>query len=410
VRNVGLVPFVPAVLTALLLTMTAPTTALSSSAPDHRVDVPESTSQASLIGTPESARRPGSVVTAAPMVLDPALAAVATGQRISYASTDPDDRPIVVTGAILTPRQHRRPQHDVVAWGHGTEGLADACAPSRFTTLSSDPTFPLYAVTVRSLLQQGWTVAATDYAGLGSPGPHPYLIGNSEGRAMVDSVRAARRLDRSLSKDWAAIGHSQGGQGALFAGELAGQYGRGLNLRGVVGMAAPSDLDLLAVNIAGTPGQGYLVMGLSGLAAVDESVRVGELLAPPARSREAVLETGCFQEILGAFAGFTAAELLVGGALPAEIVAKLAENNPGQRRGDAPILLLHGAADETVPSFVADGLLAAYCAQGTAASLRMYADVSHDAILTASMNDAIAWIDGRFQGEPAPSDCAPATR
>ena len=124
-------------------------------------------------------------------------------------------RHIVVTGAILTPRKQTRSEKDVIAWAHGTEGLADACAPSRFTTLSSDPTFPLYATTVKSFLDQGWTVAATDYAGLGSPGPHPYLIGNSEGRAIIDSVRAARQLDVSLSYNWVAIGHSQGGQGAL---------------------------------------------------------------------------------------------------------------------------------------------------------------------------------------------------
>ena len=258
--------------------------------------------------------------------------------------------------------------------------------------MSSDPAFPLYATTVKSFLDRGWTVAATDYAGLGSPGPHPYLIGDSEGRAIIDSVRAARQLNGSLSDDWVAIGHSQGGQGALFAGEQAQDYGRGLQLRGVVGVAAASSLDELAAAIVGTPGQGYLVMALSGLAAVDRSVHPEQLLAPPALSRVGVLETGCFLEIIGGFADLTAEELLVGGTLPTQIVAKFAISNPGQRRGGAPILLLHGESDETVPSFVADDLLTAYCANGTLASVQKYPGATHDSVLVDSSEDAVDWI------------------
>jgi len=368
-------------------------------------------------GTAAAAPRPvddhpqqlGTVLSKARMLLDPSLAAVATGQRISYVSSNAEGTHIVVTGAILTPRTQTQSRQDVVAWAHGTEGLADKCAPSRFPALSSDPTFPLYAATVKSLLDQGWTVAATDYAGLGSPGPHPYLDGPSEGRAIIDSVRAARQLDRSLSPVWVAMGHSQGGQGALFAGEQAGDYGRGLNLRGVVGTAAASNLDQLAEAIVGTPGQGYLVMALSGLAAVDPTVHPEQLIAPPALSRLGILESGCFVEIIGGFADFTAEELVVGGALPGHIVAKFAISNPGQRRGNAPILLLHGEADETVPSFVAEDLLAAYCARGSVASVQMYPGASHDTVLIDSSADALEWIEGRLDGDTASSDC-PVTR
>jgi len=352
----------------------------------------------------------GTVLTTAEMLLTPELAAVATGQRISYVSSDSDGKPIIVTGAILTPRLQTHAKHDVVAWAHGTEGLADQCAPSRFATLSSDPAFPLYATTVTSLVARGWTVAATDYAGLGSPGPHPYLIGVSEGRAIIDSVRAARQLNRSLSKDWVAMGHSQGGQGALFAGQQARDYGRGLRLQGVVGLAAASDLDQLALAIVGTPGQGYLVMALSGLAAVDPAVRPARVLAWPALSRIHVLESGCFMDIIGAFADLTADELLVGGALPPEIVERFAVNNPGQYQGHAPILLLTGEADETVPPFVADNLLTAYCAHNTATSMQQYAGSTHDSILIDAAADALDWIDDRFDGNPAPNHCAPATR
>jgi hypothetical protein len=40
------------------------------------------------------------------------------------------------------------------------------------------------------ILAKGYVVVATDYPGLGTPGIHPYLIGISEARAVLDSVRA----------------------------------------------------------------------------------------------------------------------------------------------------------------------------------------------------------------------------
>src|SRR5436305_1492150 len=83
------------------------------------------------------------------------------------------------------------------------------------------------------------------------PGQHPYLVGDSEGRAVVDSVRAARYLNGSLSNLWVVAGHSQGGQAALFAGEIADTYGMGLQLKGVVAVAPVANLDLIAPALVG---------------------------------------------------------------------------------------------------------------------------------------------------------------
>ena len=45
----------------------------------------------------------------------------------------------------------------------------------------------------------------TDYQGLGTPGPHPYLIGTAEGRSVVDIVAAGREL-YPLSKKYLISG------------------------------------------------------------------------------------------------------------------------------------------------------------------------------------------------------------
>ena len=75
-------------------------------------------------------------------------------------------------------------------------------------------------------------MVATDYEGLGTPGDHPYLIGASQGRAVLDIVRAARQLDPDLSDQVMTAGHSQGGGiGLSIVSRLCALYGWQVGVR-----------------------------------------------------------------------------------------------------------------------------------------------------------------------------------
>src|SRR5215218_6113722 len=355
-----------------------------------------------------SVPKPGTILSSEPMTLAPNLDAVATGKRITHTSTDPSGNPVVVSGAVLTPRpdivrSHPENASRIVAWAHGTMGLADQCAPSRTDHLDL-PGFDDYSATVVSYLSQGWTVTATDYPGLGTPGLHPYVVGESEGRSVIDSVRAARRLNPALSDKWVVSGHSQGGQAAVFASELADTYGKGLHLRGTVALAPASNLDLITPALAGTPLQGYLVMAIYGLSAVDPTVHPEQILAQPALDRVSVLESGCFGE-LAAFSDLAADELLVGGQLSDTLVAKFADSNPGAEPGNAPLLLVQGVDDDTIPVDLTEYLASQLCAFDQPVQLAEYPGAGHVDVLTASQADVIEYIDARFDREPAPSTC-----
>jgi pimeloyl-ACP methyl ester carboxylesterase len=353
--------------------------------------------------------KPGTIVSSEPMTLAVSLDAIATGKRIRYVSTDPSGSPIVVSGAVLTPRpaiaqSHPENASRTVAWAHGTTGVADQCAPSATDHLDL-PGYDDYTRVAAAYVSQGWTVAATDYPGLGTTGPHPYVVGSSEGRSIIDSVRAARKLDPTLSDKWVASGHSQGGQAALFAGELADTYGKGLSLRGTVALAPASNIDLIGPALAGTPVQGYLVMAIYGLAAVDTTVHPEEVLAQPALDRIGVLETGCFDEVMAAFADLTADELLVGGQLPDTVVAKFAASNPGQEAANSPILLVQGTDDDTIPADLTLYLQSQLCAFDQPVQLTEYAGAGHIDVLPASQDDVIDYIAARFNKESAPGNC-----
>jgi len=160
---------------------------------------------------------------------------------VLYRSTGLHDEPIAVSGIIVVPPgpapEGGRP---IVAWAHPTTGIVPRCAPSlaifHFQQLQG----------LRNMVERGYIVAATDYPGLGTEGPHPYLVGVSEGRAVLDSVRAARGIAGAGGTNRFGVwGHSQGGQAVLYAGLLAEGYAPEMTLVGVAAAAPATDLATL---------------------------------------------------------------------------------------------------------------------------------------------------------------------
>ncbi|PWQ89257.1 alpha/beta hydrolase, partial [Enterococcus faecium] len=90
---------------------------------------------------------------------------------------------------------------------------------------------------------RGYAVLQTDYQGLGTPGGQPYGDGTSEANTVTDIVRAARALDSGIGTQWLAVGHSQGGQAALFTAQDAQARDPDLDLAGVVAIA-PGGVDM----------------------------------------------------------------------------------------------------------------------------------------------------------------------
>jgi pimeloyl-ACP methyl ester carboxylesterase len=341
-------------------------------------------------GSPaKAAVAPGTVLLNVTATLPAELSGLATAKRIAYVSTSVTGSTITATGLIITPKANKK--NKTVVWGHGTTGLADKCAPSANQAVF----WPEARAAIAALLAKGWTVAAPDYPGLGTPSAHQYLIGLSEARSMIDSVKAARNLDNKLTTAYAVDGHSQGGQGALFAGQLAPSYDGALVLKGVAAIAPVSNADIFAPLVPGTPGQGYLVMALYGLSAVDPSFNPNSVLAPPAQQRASVLQTDCLYPILDAYDDLTPEQLLIGGALPDPVLAKLSSYvNPAQSAPTAPVLLVQGTDDEAVPYFLtADVLVEQLRAYHTATvDFVPVSGANHDGAVFATTGQVADWI------------------
>lgn len=401
----------PLVVVAALASIAA-ATAGASADPTGATAVPEG--QAFYDAPAEAIAGPhGSVIRARSITGDPGLPG-ARNLLVLYRSVDLQGHPVAVSGTLAVPGGTPPPDGwPLISWAHGTTGVADICAPSRDT----GPDYPAhdYTAQVRDVQQRwlaaGYAVAQTDYQGLGTPGPHGYLIGTTEARAVADMALAARELDASIGTRWAAIGHSQGGQAAVFTDAQARAWAPGLDLRGVVALAPASQVEfgIGAQRVVSTVGAGEVLAGTLGNsnaflpllirgAQTAENIDPSRFLTPRALNLLPEADTGCLGALrapdswggLPADAAFSP----LGDAAP--LLRVLTDNDPSTQRVDVPLLVLQGSADTTVPPRATDAMVARLRLADQQVTYRTYPGVDHRGILQASLTDALAWVDARF--------------
>lgn len=177
--------------------------------------------------------------------LDNPAATLEAGENwlVLYRSQDVRGEAVATSGIIVLPNrdEHTMPTggYPLVSWAHGTVGVANSVAPSRDRGKTGASPMNAYPNDLlNSFLRRGWAVAMTDYEALGTGTPehiHPYLLGASEANGVLDIVMTARRLfPGAIADKYAIVGHSQGGQAALFAASHAPERVES----GLVGVAA----------------------------------------------------------------------------------------------------------------------------------------------------------------------------
>ena len=318
------------------------------------------------------------------------------GLRVMYHSTDAtgDDR--AVTGTMYYPTaEPPEGGWPVVAWAHGTSGLAASCAPSRAP--APPPAFGVEGVRV-----------ATDYLGLGPVGElHPYLSAAAEGNAVIDGVAAARAMPEAGAGDqWVVAGVSQGGHAVLVTNEMAADRLPDAELLGAVAIAPGSQLgesygDDLQIRVITT-------LVLFGVAADDPEVDPREYLSPDVYDAAAgAIEDGCMGDVMSDLVPLAASpDYFTTDPRTAQVgEAWVEENDPGQVASDTPLLLVQGGQDPVVVPARTAALYDRLCEVGQVVHEVDIPPASHDTITDLAGDDITAWLAARFAGDPAPDDC-----
>lgn len=320
-----------------------------------------------------------------------------------YTSRSPEGKQVVVSGSVSVPKgKAPKGGWPVISWAHGTTGTAEQCAPTRVRPTSVVAPYIAYVhPQLEDWIKAGYAVVATDYQGLGTPGPHPYLVGEAEGRSVVDMVSAARQLVPDLGKKFLIAGHSQGGQSSLFAASLADDWAPGLKLKGTAAYAPASHLKTqaeLLPSLTSPSGLSALAaLIVKGASTVTEEVKINKLLTPPAKSLYPQTEQTCLPQLAesDSFGGMAPADLLKNNADTTVLYEVLDAMNPAVKIGP-PVFLAQGTADTTVFPFFTDQLNGELDALGDDVDYKTYPGVNHGAIVAAAEDDALDFFEKRL--------------
>jgi dienelactone hydrolase len=327
----------------------------------------------------------------------------ARNELLLYRSKGLNGTTTAVSGSVAIPKgKAPKGGWPVITYAHGTTGAADRCAPTRgydkdkLTTYA----FPL----LQRWIKAGFAVVRTDYDGLGTPGVHQYLLGASEGRSVLDAVRAARGFDRTLSKRYMITGHSQGGHAALFAAAAAPKYVPELKLRGTVAFAPASHLKTqfqLSTGIS-APGGGLgaiVALGLRAIDSADSSLGVPNFLTPDALALYPQTKTLCYDALSqsDSFGGLPLNDILKSGQDLTPLLNTIGESDPEHLRMRTPVRIEQGTADATVIPAFTQQLVDEYKTNGVKVVYKTYDGVSHGGVVDAGAKDATSYIKSRLR-------------
>ena len=353
---------------------------------------------ASATSLPAASERPGQLLSAEPIAAPDGIKA----WKVLYTSQAVSGAVVTVSGLVVAPADASKQSGRVLSWGHQTTGLADDCAPSALG-LDSQASYAI----IQDALGRGWTFVASDYEGLGTPGPHPYFVGIASGRNMLDIARAAAELDGAgvkASSPVALYGHSQGGHAALFAAELAPTYAPELKLVGAAAAAPPANV----VELASTTSQG------GGLAGFGLMIDAGFLAAYPSLQASATADAAG-EKLLAQVAETCVSEgANLGSDLgpqpdptkdPAWLVA-LEASTPGRVKPAVPLLITQGDADYLVVPATTEKAAKDYCALGADVQRIVYPGEDHNQVVDQHVGDVLGWLAARFEGKTTTPICA----
>jgi acetyl esterase/lipase len=297
----------------------------------------------------------------------------------------------------------------VLAWAHGTWGISDKCTPS------TSANFFTATPALQDMIARGYVVVAPDYSGLGTKPVHPYLVGPSAAHSVLDAVRASQAIaEAGATRRFAVWGESQGGHASLWTGQLARSYAPDLTLTGVAAAAPPTDLienltggtdpSIRAFLTAFTAHSWAQHFGISLRTLGTKST--GDLIDRLGRNNCVTLGA---KPRIGTMVGIAILRARLknvdlGRITPWKEIAR--DNSPAARDYGVPLLIAQNDADVIVAPGVTKDFVRKLCRSN--ARLR-YISIAgaggHPTSAADSATETLNWIDARFAGEPAPSDC-----
>jgi alpha-beta hydrolase superfamily lysophospholipase len=344
---------------------------------------------------------PGSVVSASGLAQSLWLPGTGQAYRVAYRTTGWNSQPVTETGAMFLPAGTPPPGGwKIISWEHGTTGVASGCAPTSIGRSQRDIDY------LSAWLHAGYAVVATDYEGLGTSGIHPYLDGLSLAYGSIDMVRAARHVSPSLSDSWMAVGHSEGGLGALWTGSLTSRYAPELDFRGTISTAPASQahqtLNVIPIAPTGVTNAFWFYF-MAGFQVTTPTFNPADYLTPQGLALYAqalTSSTTCFPNLQSYITANNLTYQQLTTLTPAK-VDQLADilSTIGEipvAKYTKPVFIAQGTADTTVFPLATQATANQLAAAGSNVTFTFYQGDTHDTVLADALPDILNFAAQQF--------------
>jgi pimeloyl-ACP methyl ester carboxylesterase len=346
------------------------------------------------------------VVRHTPFRPEMSLVEAGVSERVLYTSRGgPDGRkPIIVSGGVYLPKgKPPAGGWPVIAWAHGTVGFPDICAPS-FNGWSERDTAYL-----NGWLKQGYAVVASDYEGLGTDGPHPYMMSRSEATAVLDAV-VASRTTYPISSRVVIVGQSQGAHAAANAALMQSEIAPSLDVKGLVLTGWPGTMAMPPLKMDRFDLWSALYLRyLPTYAAMDPVFRPATMLTPAGKAVYESFRTSCGS---AAMAKFMRDKPIANTLFAADPSALEARAQPYRAYPPLafkiPVFLGIGLNDEQTSPRLAFEAGKQACVLGTNIAIHLYPGFTHGSTVLRSLDDSTTWVQAAFAGKVLPGGCQQA--
>lgn len=338
--------------------------------------------------------------------------------RIQYETTGLDGKPAAVRAQLFVPVMEQAHLRPLYAFGSGTTGIADACAPTRESTYPH----PLgqYRPYLLAYAGRGFTAVIPDYLGFNDPDRlQSYFNAEAEARVMLDAIRA---VDNFFEREGApgdversvfVGGYSQGGHAAFSSADRRAGYAPDVSIDGVLGFGATTDVEALlregpfyAPYITLSYRQDYgeelfdpaAILARRWLPGLEEAA--GKLCVDQVQRHYPFDGSRIYSPSFAAS--------LYGHTLERdfpEVYRLLERNATGLSGHGVPALIVQGEDDVIVWNETQTRFVRRLCETGSDVLYLRYPAVRHRETRPAAFEESIAWMRGLAAGEPPASSC-----
>jgi len=339
---------------------------------------------------------------------------------IQYTSYTPDGKEIKIYARAYIPANGSK--LTTLAFAPGTTGIGDQCAASLEQPAVSN--WANYESHMATYAGQGYATIITDYEGMRDLDRiHHYMIGELEGRAVIDSLRALHNWELAGARlnDNAMFvgGFSQGGHSAMWADKIAAEYAPEYKLRGVIGFGPVSDVKRTLADV--TRGANINWFGPFVLTSYQDyygrAYDVSAMLQPKwTTNLRSDVTSHCIDSVIN-FWGRNPAAVYTPALLEAmrtenwnafpQLNKDLEANSVGDQKTTTAKLINQGALDNVILPGQQQAFLPKVCKNSRGpVNLKVYPGATHYNVMVQSFRDTTNWMKAIVDGNPPVTGCS----